>query len=130
MFCLAFAYHFNVHFFLHQSFRKTLSRCALASDTLNTIRKCLAYFPEWTHSSTNVSSLASLCLRSSIRQSLSSHIILEFVKLGYLLEDKFIFPRLVHVMDHSANSEQKGLVSESAAFDSSIIFEVWERRLW
>ncbi len=102
--------------------RKTLSRCVLASDALNVIRGCLASSQELVPSSSTKES-ESRCIRSFFRQVISTDNIIDFVHLGYALEDNLVYPRLVHS------------IGECAAPGTSLpenlkIYELWERRLW
>jgi len=110
--------------------RKTFARCALASDALNTLRKCLGHFPELAGSSINEPSTIPILLRSLIRDSITSDLILDFLTLGHLLEDKLVFPRLYNVTREYDCLERKGAIIDASMFETAKIFEVWERRLW
>ncbi len=110
--------------------RKTFVRCALASDALNTLRKCLGHFPEFTGPATNDLSTTPILLRSLIRDSIPSELILEFLTLGYLLEEELVIPRLYNVTREYANLERNGAIIDARMFETTKIFDVWERRLW
>lgn len=100
---------------------KTVTRCVLAADTLNFMRKCLASNPEWKDSSALTKGMEFLCIRALFGRDFSTELIKEFVNLGYLLQDKLIYPRLSQTINDTSSS-----IPES----SKVIFEPTERRLW
>ncbi|KAL7543894.1 hypothetical protein ACHAXR_013387, partial [Thalassiosira sp. AJA248-18] len=161
--------------------RKTLTRCILASDAINALIQSLVCVTNnhnhnhttstetssWmtttttspcplpsssNHDSSSILS-TSLTIRSYFRQCLSSStdLIVDYVKLGYLLEEKLTRPRLALVSrDYSALVEEYNNTSSSAAslggYANAVqrdkaymmanmievfnVFELWERQLW
>eukprot|EP00804_Cyclotella_cryptica_P018056 CCRYP_008325-RE/>CCRYP_008325-RE protein AED:0.09 eAED:0.09 QI:596/0.96/0.92/1/1/0.92/26/363/4715 len=106
---------------LHETSAKTVTRCVLAADTLNFLRVCLAISPEWENSSSPTKETDVLWIRSLFRTVVSTNFIKKFVDLGYLLQDKLFYPRLLQNMNVTISSTPES---------STVLFESSERRLW
>ena len=128
-------------------FRKTLTRCLLASDTLQVLIQSVACVPNPYSAATEspwgsfalASSSAASCsgssqplqIRSYFRQCVSTGMILDFVQLGIQLDEKLIQPRLAFV-SHQFTSTFDHITSRdrSAMIEVSKLFELCERQLW
>lgn len=114
-----------MHIFIYC--RKTFSRCALAVGSLKALIQSLANSMAPTFSSNDNAVSAAHIIRSNLRRCLSEDMVLTFIKLGYLLEEKLIRPRLGLA---KSKFDTAARVVPSGPISSSDLFELWEHQLW
>lgn len=140
--------------------RKTFTRCVLASDALQSLIQALAIPSSSSASVGDTASKAALSIHSHFRTCLSTANILEFIELGYSLEQKLVCPRLklvsneyttastVNATDTAITKSVSTAIRDGPAYTGSYnassssssklsnmleiskMFELWERQLW
>ena len=115
-----------MHFFIYC--RKTFSRCALAVGSLQALIRSLANSMAPTCASNDNAVSAAHIIRSYLRWCLSEDMVLTFIILGDLLEEKLIRPRLV--LSKSEFDTAARVLGPSGPNVSSDLFEPWEHQLW
>jgi len=135
---------------LFNTIRKTYVRCVLASDALQALIQSLAIPPPQnsetaTATNNDTAAKAALAIQSYLRMCVTKETVLDFVKLGYVLENKLIHPRLSLVSTEYTSAASSSSTEDTASsanrpvyissklssmLDVSKTFELCERQLW
>lgn len=107
-----------------------MTRCTLAADSLDALRKCLSVRPYKGENDSQIG--ASAQLQSEFRDSsLTKNILCSFFELGQSLQKGLVEQRLGQV---KAEIEKMGQKKERQSLDRSHFekfeFDEWEQRLW
>lgn len=108
--------------------RTRFTRCSLAADCLDAVRKCIEQIPYNVNTSSGLA-IMTVRIRAAVRKLIPAATVDSFIALGHMLEFNLVGQRLLW----DSTPSQKTSSSTTSTVDRTggkLEFEQWERRVW